>query len=312
MREMGGKSDPPKKRFCWERRENVRLDGWKGNEALKRQLAGPVQLPQACIIAGPPGSGRHTLVRLLAQALVCTNPALEARPCGQCRHCRKAAEGIHPDIIWVDQFTGPEDRGAEVKIAAARALRQDAYIRPNEAERKAYLIDRPLNGNAQNALLKLLEDGPDYAAFLLLTDNAASLLETVRSRCLLFQTTPPEEETSEDDLPVQWGARWVEALCTGGELPLMEWAVELQTEKVDRETLEQVYQELIPLLVQALTPSRAAGPLAAALARALPGDRLAALARLAEEARSHCQYNVSVGHSAGWFAVRSRQIALGQ
>ncbi len=289
----------------------MRLDGLKGNESLKRQLAGPVELPQACIIAGPAGSGRHTLARILAQALVCDRPEPEARPCGLCRNCRKVAEQIHPDVIWVDQFTGPEDKGAEVKIAAARALRQDAYIRPNEASRKVYLIDRPLNGNAQNALLKLLEDGPDYAAFLILTDNAASLLETVRSRCLLFQTTPPEEDEAEDRTQVQWASRWAEAMCSGGELALMEWAAALQTEKVDRETLEQVYQELVQLLVQALTPAAGEHPLASALAQALSRDRLAKLARLAEEARNRCQFNVSVGHSAGWFAVRSWQIALG-
>lgn len=291
----------------------MRLDGLKGNEPLKRQLAGPVELPQACIIAGPPGSGRHTLARILAQALVCSRPELEERPCGLCRDCRKAAEGIHPDVIWAEQFTGPEDKGAEVKIAAARALRQDAYIRPNEAARKVYLIDRPLNGNAQNALLKLLEDGPAYAAFLILTDNAASLLETVRSRCLLFQTTPPRADEVSDTAQVQWASRWVEALCSGSgsELALMEWAAAVQTEKVDRETLEQVYQELFQLLVQALTPDAEENPLTAALAKALSRTRLAKLARLAEEARNHCQFNVSVGHSAGWFAVRSWQIALG-
>ena len=291
----------------------MRLDGLKGNESLKRQLEGPVELPQACIIAGPAGSGRHTLARILAQALVCERSELEERPCGLCRHCRKAAEGIHPDVIWVDQFTGPEDKGAEVKIAAARALRQDAYIRPNEAARKVYLIDRPLNGNAQNALLKLLEDGPDYAAFLILTDNAASLLETVRSRCLLFQTTPSEENALEDAAQIQWAARWTKALCSGsdGELALMEWTAAVQTEKVDRETLEQVYQELIQLLVQALTPAAGEHPLTAALTKALSRDKLAKLARLAEEARNRCQFNVSVGHSAGWFAVRSWQIALG-
>ena len=109
----------------------MRLDGLKGNESLKRQLAGPVELPQACVIAGPPGSGRHTLARILAQALVCSAPEPQARPCGQCKHCRKAAEGIHPDVIWVDQFTGPEDKGAEVKIAAALALTQKPKNLPN-------------------------------------------------------------------------------------------------------------------------------------------------------------------------------------
>ena len=134
----------------------------------------------------------------------------------------------------------------------------------------------------------------------------------MRSRCLLFQTTPPEEDETENVAQVQWASRWAEAMCSGSELALMEWAAALQTEKVDRETLEQVYQELVQLLVQALTPAAGEHPLTAALAQTLSRDRLAKLARLAEEARNRCQFNVSVGHSAGWFAVRSWQIALGQ
>ena len=87
----------------------------------------------------------------------------------------------------------------------------------------------------------------------------------------------------------------------------MEWAVALQVEKADRETLEQMYGALTRLLVRASPPP--------APERTWPGaarDRLAALAQLAETARNQCQFNVSVGHSASWFAVRSRQIALGQ
>lgn len=106
-----------------------------------------------------------------------------------------------------------------MKIAAARALRQDAYIRPNEAAPEGVSHRPALERQRQNALLKLLEDGPEYAAFLLLTDNAASLLETVRSRCLLFQTVPPEEETETEGAALDWAGRWVQALCAGGELP---------------------------------------------------------------------------------------------
>lgn len=284
----------------------MRLDELKGNLSLKRQLEGPVELPPACVIAGPEGSGRHTLARLLAQAMVCSREALEDRPCGVCRNCRKVIEGIHPDVIWVDRFTGPEDKGAEVKIAAARALRQDAYIRPNEARRKVYLIDRPMNGNAQNALLKLLEDGPDYAAFLMLTDQPASLLETVRSRCVLLQTQVAEPESQ---APLDWATRWVTALCSGEELALMECAVELQQENVAREELEEIYNNLTQQLICGLTTGETAveQPLAA-----LPRDRLVKLVRLAQAGRDQCRRNVSVGHSAGWFAARSRQVLLGR
>ena len=77
-------------------------------------------------------------------------------------------------------------------MAQVRALRADAYIRPNEAERKVYILEnaQTMNASAQNAMLKLLEEGPAYAAFLLLTDNAAALLPTVRSRCEHLPSPP--------------------------------------------------------------------------------------------------------------------------
>lgn len=289
----------------------MRLTELMGNQSLKRQLESSVELPHACVIAGPDGSGRHTLARLLAQAMVCTKDAPAERPCGLCRSCQKVAENIHPDVIWLDRLIGPENKDAEMKVAAARALRQDAYIRPNEARRKVYLIDRPMNQNAQNALLKLLEDGPDYAAFLIVTDNPASLLETVRSRCVLFQTTPTAEKTApEEPAELIWMQRWVEALCSGKELLLMECAVGLQREKVTRQTLEDIYGALLQLLVQGLTQTGKSTSLADKLA-AIPRDKLVQLAHLAEEGRIQCQRNVSVGHSSGWFAARSYQILLG-
>ena len=122
---------------------------------------------------------------------VCTG---ENPPCGVCSGCRKAAAGIHPDIVRVG-----ED-GKDVNVAAVRALRSDAYILPNEAPRKVYQIENAgsMNASAQNAMLKLLEDGPPYAAFLLLAENGGGVLQTVRSRCEELSLTPvPPGEAEE-------------------------------------------------------------------------------------------------------------------
>ena len=99
-------------------------------------------------------------------------------------------QGIHPDVRWVG------DDGKDITVGQVRALRSDAYIRPNEAQRKVYVIEnaQTMNASAQNAMLKLLEEGPAYAAFLLLTDNAAALLPTVRSRCEVLALSPVTQE----------------------------------------------------------------------------------------------------------------------
>lgn len=267
-----------------------------GNEGLKAQLAAVTELPHACILSGPEGSGRHTLARILAQAMVCEYSQKAERPCGICRSCQKAAQGIHPDVIPIQRFLQPEDKA--IKVDPIRMLRQDAYVRPNEGRRKVYLLDLPINGNAQNALLKVLEDGPDYAAFFILTDQPESLLETVCSRCVHFRLTPPQREAPSER---RWGEAWAEAFCVRSELALVECVGKILEEKVTREQLEEGYAVLSELLVEGLT--RANSPL-----RAIPRAKLVELTRLAAEARSHFAFNLSVSHSAGWFAARSWQI----
>ena len=161
-----------------------------GNARLKEQLLRQEQgrgLSHAYLISGPGGSGRHLLARRLAAAMVCAAPA-EHRPCGRCAPCKKVFGGVHPDVSVI---SGPgEDK--PITVDQVRALRSDAYVRPNEGQRKVYVLEGAdrMNSAAQNAMLKLLEEGPEYAAFLLLAENGGGVLQTVRSRCEELAMTP--------------------------------------------------------------------------------------------------------------------------
>ncbi len=174
----------------------MKLDSLAGNAALKRQLSAQAQgrgLSHAYLISGPAGSGKATLARLLSAAMVCTGQG--EVPCGVCAGCKKALGGIHPDVTHVDFLEGKR----EILIEQTRQMRADAFIRPNEAERKVYIIHHAdaMNTRAQNSILKLLEEGPAYAAFLLLTENPGGVLITVRSRCeglSLSPVSPAEAE----------------------------------------------------------------------------------------------------------------------
>ena len=164
------------------------LSALVGNRQLKEQLQPRLSggLGHAYILSGPKGCGKHTLASVLSRAMVCSGTG--GKPCDMCPDCKKAAAGIHPDIITV----APLEEGKQILVDQVREFRADAYIRPNEAPRKVYVVEQAdsMNPNAQNAMLKLLEDGPAYAAFLLLAENSGALLTTVRSRCEVLALTP--------------------------------------------------------------------------------------------------------------------------
>lgn len=237
----------------------------------------------------------------LAQMLVCT--ALEGgKPCGVCRDCRKVSEGIHPDVIPIERFMEEKDVGVEIKIAPIRTLRGDAFIRPNEAARKVYVIDnaQTMNLNAQNALLKLLEEGPKYAAFLLLCDRAGALLETIRSRCAVIHL---EEEVRETD---PWALEFVGLLSSGDELERCGFLARLELAKPDRQRLEGFLSSLEELLQQAVVASVTRGCQSNEirnLTRRHSSAQLLEWADLARQGRDMLPFHVSAGHLLGWLGA---------
>ena len=160
-----------------------------GNDRLKQNLTSSLQkgrISHFYLISGPAGSGKHTLARLLASAILCQSANA---PCGSCHICRKVRENNHPDVITVED---PDHKAVAVKLV--RQAREDMYILPNESDYKIYLFPQELNVEGQNALLKILEEPPKYGVFILLTTNAEQLLPTVRSRCteLALKALPSE------------------------------------------------------------------------------------------------------------------------
>ena len=167
------------------------MEALLGNERLKKGLAAAFasdRLSHCYLIAGPAGSGKRTLARILAAAMECT--AGSGRPCGVCLQCRKVLDGVHPDVITVD-----DPAKKTVTVDMVRKARTDVYVKPNEGRRKIYVFPRAadMNAAAQNALLKVIEEPPEYGAFLLLTEAAERLLPTIRSRAVPLQLAPLSE-----------------------------------------------------------------------------------------------------------------------
>ena len=166
-----------------------------GNDRLKANLAESLakkRVSHFYLISGPEGSGKHTLAKLLAAAILCQE---HRKPCLSCDPCRKVMEGNHPDFITVED---PEHKNVAVKIV--RQFREDVYVLPNESEYKIYLFPQELGIEGQNALLKTLEEPPKYGVFILLTDNPDKLLPTVRSRCTELKLLPLTPEVLKKQL----------------------------------------------------------------------------------------------------------------
>lgn len=197
----------------------------------------PHPLSHAYLISGGSGDSRAALANRLTAAYLCqgANP-----PCGGCRACRKVGAGTHPDVYRA----APAPDRREITVDQIRALRADAYVRPNEGERKVYLIDPAdaMNPAAQNALLKVLEEGPAYAAFLLLAARPGLLLDTVRSRCEPLALPP--EEAPPDPALMERAAALAQLLLTGDELAVARALVEMELDKPKPDQLSALLAEV--------------------------------------------------------------------
>lgn len=307
------------------------FDALLGNEQLKNDLARSLRtghISHCYLITGPQGSGKHTLARLLAAAILCQG---RDKPCGVCHPCRKVLEGGHPDFItWED----PDYQKIPVKLIR-ETFRPDVFIKPNESEHKIYMISQELGLEGQNALLTILEEPPAYAVFLLLADNPQKLLPTVRSRCreLKLSALPRqllEERLSRDfpqasredlrraaersggflgqakalleeglSLPPQTAA-FVRAFAGGDALALTELLVPM--EKWKRDALIPVLSGWLALLEEALAGYREISTLAGEIAARRTSPDIYRAIQALQKALTYAQGNVSPGAICGWLA----------
>ena len=166
-------------------------------EMFRRSLSRS-RLAHAYLFAGHEGIGKRLFAHLLAQCLLCPerdDALLEA--CGQCPSCRQFAAGTHPDFLTVGVPEGMSELPIEL-IAGSREHRgreglcRDLSLRPMTSSRRVAVIDDAdrMNAASANALLKTLEEPPDYATLILIASDVELLLPTIRSRCQLVRFSP--------------------------------------------------------------------------------------------------------------------------
>lgn len=302
-----------------------------GNSRVKENLQNSInkgRISHFYLISGPVGSGKHTLARLLAAAIICAG---ESRPCLRCAACRKVMGNTHPDFITVED---PEHKTLPVRIV--RQVREDMFIRPNEAQRKIYLFPQELGEEGQNALLKILEEPPSYGVYILLADNPEKLLPTVRSRCTELKLQSLPEELLQQELKKRFPKAEAEAIggaiarsggylgqaialleADGEVIPQTQAFVEsfaaksalglvqvlVPMEKWKRDKILPVFTEWLQLMQSALacrSGMPAVSPLAQKMAESRSSADLLAAVKHLQKSIEYTQANVSVGTICGY------------
>lgn len=172
-----------------------------GNKQLLDALAGmraSGRTAHSLIICGEKGSGKKLIAKYYTQALMCEAPE-NGKPCGVCNACKNVEKDIHPDVIY------PERSGklGNYSVKTAREIIADAYVKPNNSSGcKVYIFAdcSHVQEQTQNALLKLIEEPPEYAYFIFTCGSKSEFLPTIISRCVCFSTAPCTEEEAAEAL----------------------------------------------------------------------------------------------------------------
>jgi DNA polymerase-3 subunit delta' len=212
--------------------EDQGLSGWPiwGHSLQAGQLAQAVEFGRvrhAYLFSGPDRVGKSTLASIFAQALNCAAPVGPGTPCGACLSCRKIARGVHPDVqtySLASQEAESERKGTKnttLTIETVRELCAATVLRPMEGRWRVTMVEdaEAMQGIAQEALLKTLEEPPQFMVLILLADDGEVLLPTIRSRCQIVDLRPVSHATIAEGLvangvaPDQ--ADWIAALSAG-------------------------------------------------------------------------------------------------
>jgi DNA polymerase-3 subunit delta' len=230
------------------------FDLFRGNATTVsrlRQMIARDHLPHAIILTGPRGAGKFTLAQMVAKAVNCLTPpdSADGLPdfCGRCSNCERIAQAdaldlrfaeavetrenlrdsdkrdtrifvqTHPEVLVIP----PDPPQMLVKVDQVRHVIGEMYYRPREGRQKFYIFSESnFMKEAANALLKVLEEPPDFATLFLLAENSNALLPTIRSRCITLRLAPLSAEEIAQDLALrtEWTAAQkilVARLCGG-------------------------------------------------------------------------------------------------
>lgn len=212
-----------------------------GHEDIVKHFKSSIELGKishAYILNGEKGSGKKTLAAVVAKSLQCESG--EADPCGTCKSCLQAESGNQPDIIWVTH-----EKPNVISVDEIRTqILNDIELKPYSSRYKIYIVPdaQLMNTQAQNAILKTLEEPPEYAIIMLLTNNVDKFLPTIISRCIVLNFRPVEPLHMVDYLVNQIGidrekARFCTDFAQGNLGKAVRLAISLDYNEIKEDSL---------------------------------------------------------------------------
>lgn len=251
------------------------------------------RFPQTVILTGAGKEQRDSAADLLAEASVCKTE----NACGECRACKKAREHSHTEIIYIEK----EKDKKIITVSAARNIRSAAYVKPAEGNKKIFIIREAeaLGEEAQNALLKILEEPPDFDRFILCTENVSALLPTIRSRAVIwsvFGTVSPDFSDKAGAL-----AKKTALAAVSGEEAELVYLIPLYEK--DRATALKAL-ELFKIILRDAAAVKFGTPLisgqeeSADICSSFTPQKIIHLTELCENARQKIESNVKIGIAA--------------
>lgn len=165
-------------------------------EAFKNSITSALssgRLSHALILEGKDENTRFAAAKEIAKALLCKG---ETKPCNECSCCYKCDKDIHPDLHILQK----EDDSTMIKVDSVRSIKAKALIFPNEADKSVFIIREAqfMNPQAQNALLKILEEPSKHVCFILTCPSKSSFLETITSRSTAYSLGEEEYDSKKD------------------------------------------------------------------------------------------------------------------
>ena len=257
------------------------------------------RLHHAMLLTGDGEKG--DLLRFAAAAYQCE--AEGQRPCLRCPACRKVMQDIHPDVTQITAEANKKD----ISVEAVRAVRADAYIRPNEGRCKVYVFPNvpELTEKDQNAILKLVEEGPAYAAFVFSAPSESDMLTTLRSRCVVWHTEEDGDE-AEDAAATEC----CRLLGSGDKRAVLFFLLRLSAKRMKPEETLHFIRALRTMLIRALVGRYRGTHFSAPseeIARLEP-EKTVKLIETLREAAEDTEYNISGGLLLGALAAKWEEI----